>query len=831
MIELLAPAGNWDSLKAATENGADAVYLAGAKFGARALAENFVGDKMKAAVEYAHLRGVKVHVTVNTIVCDAEIPALKDYLRELYEYGADALLVQDLGVAKLAREIVPDMPLHASTQMTVTTLEGVRELAAWGFSRVVLARELSLRDIEEICAASPVEIEVFAHGALCVCYSGQCLMSSMIGARSGNRGRCAQPCRLPYDLIDESGRSVIKKQGEGDYYLLSPKDLNTIELLPELVKAGVVSLKIEGRMKRPEYVATVVRTYRSVLDRVLSAENFVPTAAEKNALAQIFNRDFTSAYLPSLRPALRGENVPGRGMMSYLRPNNRGIFLGRVLSCDQKNRLVKMKLHADLAPGDQVDFWVKVGGRVNVTVTELFDAQGKSVDAAESGATVFFVVGSPVHSHDRAFKIYDRRLTEAAKKSFSGAGKRKIFLAVEARAAVGEPLRLFGRDGDGNEATAQTEFIGEAAKNRPLTVETLRKQLDRLGDTPFALESFKADVGENVMVPLSEINEARRRLTEELTKKRLAVGGAKQGQKVIVKETTILPSNGSVSGIVAAVDGLAKAEAALAGGAAAIVFGGDTYDHRLVPLSEYRAAANLAETRGRKIFWATPRLVLPEHLPYFAKLFRALGELPPTEIYLHNLSLIDLVRRHLPACRIHPDYSLITANRETVLFWAAQGASGITLSPELTLAQVAHLAAQSPLPLECIVHGRLELMVSRYCAANAFAQEGKSGCSMPCVKRKLFLQDRKNMRFPLGFDGFCQMHVLNGKTLSMLPFASQLVSSGVKRLRLELKDCPAKEIATITEKYVRAQTRGDEEMLKSEEPPEITRGHYFRGVW
>ena len=240
MVELLAPAGSREALRAAVENGANAIYLAGNAFGARAYANNFDREELREAIHFAHLRNVAIHVTVNTIVADEELEPLKDYLRFLYEAGADAILVQDLGVAKVAHETVPDLPLHASTQMSVSSIEGVRALAELGFTRAVLAREMSLKEIRSICAHSPIEIETFMHGALCVCYSGQCLMSSMIGGRSGNRGRCAQPCRLPYTLVDEKGQDVLGDKAGS--YLLSPRDLSTIDVIPDLIEAGVSSL-------------------------------------------------------------------------------------------------------------------------------------------------------------------------------------------------------------------------------------------------------------------------------------------------------------------------------------------------------------------------------------------------------------------------------------------------------------------------------------------------------------------------------------------------------------------------------------------------------------
>jgi putative protease len=274
-MELLAPAGSFDALKAAVNAGANAVYLAGNNFGARAYAENFSQEILTDAVKFAHLHGVSIHVTTNTILNDDETENFAEYIKLLKRANVDALLVQDLGAAKIIKSVAPEIPLHASTQMTVHNLAGVEKLAELGFSRVVLSREMTLAEIENIAKNSPVEIEIFAHGALCVCFSGQCLMSSMIGGRSGNRGRCAQPCRLPYTLVDDKGNELLKTAGE---YLLSPKDLNTLELLPRLVAAGVDSLKIEGRMKRAEYVATVVKIYRDALDRI---QNF--SANDSNA--------------------------------------------------------------------------------------------------------------------------------------------------------------------------------------------------------------------------------------------------------------------------------------------------------------------------------------------------------------------------------------------------------------------------------------------------------------------------------------------------------------------------------------------------------------------
>ena len=492
MIELLAPAGNFDALKAAVNAGADAVYLAGENFGARAYAQNFSRENLIDAVKFAHLRGVKIHVTANTILADDELENFADYIKFLRKIHVDAILVQDLGAAKIIQEIAPEIPLHASTQMTIHNLEGVNFLAKIGFSRVVLSRELSLAEIEKIAKNSSIETEIFIHGALCICYSGQCLMSSMIGGRSGNRGRCAQPCRLPYKLVDADGKNFLENVGE---YLLSPKDLNTLEILPQILQTGVDSLKIEGRMKRPEYVATVVKIYRDALDK-----KSLQDASYK--LQAIFNRDFTTAHL---------DGNPRRNLISDKRPNNRGVLVGRVTKIFENK--ITIKTSEKISVGDQLEIWVKVGGRVTFTVENLHvDGEFCTIETKNLRG---------VKIHDRAFKIFDAELDAEAKKYFNGEYQRKIFVDAKVTAKINQPLTLTLTDIDGNFFTASTNFIAEVAKNRPLNTETLQKQIGRLGNSVFALRNLTADIDENIMIPISEINEVRRKVTDALEKIRM----------------------------------------------------------------------------------------------------------------------------------------------------------------------------------------------------------------------------------------------------------------------------------------------------------------------
>jgi len=777
LTELLAPAGSFDALKAAVEAGANAVYLAGEKFGARAYAENFAGEQMLKAVEFAHLRGAAVHVTVNTIIADEELDEFTAYIKFLRRANVDALLVQDLGAASVAKKIAPEIPLHASTQMTIHNLEGVKFLAELGFTRAVLSRELTLDEIKKICRSSPIETEIFIHGALCVCWSGQCLMSSLIGGRSGNRGRCAQPCRLPYELVDANGKNLLN----AGKFLLSPKDLNTLELLPQLVETGVTSLKIEGRMKRPEYVATVVKVYRDALDKKFSTDD------DKRKLAQIFNRDFTTAYL---------EKNPGKNLISDMRPNNRGVLIGRVVEVGRDK--IILKLNGKISAGDQIEIWVKVGGRVTFTV-EDFELRG-------SLCTMKIPSTRGVRVHDRAFKIFDAELTAEARKFFSGAPVKKIFVTAQVEAKIGEPLTLTMTDADGNFAIAKTNSIAEPAKNRPLTLETLEKQIGRLGNSIFALEKISADVEENLMIPISELNDVRRRVVDELETLRLKKFSR---PKIFLPAEKIFPPvSVEETKLVAQVDTLEKTNIALDAGADEILFGGETFTNQ--PVKNISAAIELVHSRGKKIFWATPRILREDEN------FSVPDEVDA--VYVHNLSTLSLAKK-ISAAPIRTDFSLHVFNSATINFLKNLGVEGVTLSPELNLAQVKTLAKKSCLPVECIVHGRQELMISAYCVLGSFLGDlDKKNCPHVCRTKNFFLRDRLGELFPVVTDQFCRMHILNAKTLSMIEQRKNF--DGVARLRVDCRALTLEE----TEKIIRAYKFGGEEIEN------FTRGHFFRGV-
>ena len=829
MVELLAPAGSKEALIAAVESGANAIYLAGNMFGARAYASNFDAEGLRWAVNFAHLRNVKIHVTVNTIIDNTELNQIKDFLRFLYEIGADAILVQDLGLAKIAKEIVPDLPLHASTQMTVHNLAGVKALEELGFSRVVLSRELSLEEIKYICKNSNVEIETFMHGALCVCYSGQCLMSSMIGGRSGNRGRCAQPCRLPYSLVDGTGKDLL--EGKAGKYLLSPRDLNTIDVVPELIKAGVSSLKIEGRMKRPEYVATVVASYRHVIDNFLNNVNDYSNEEVKKDLAQIFNRDFTTAYLL---------NMPGQAMISDKRPNNRGLLVGRVVSYDKTSGMVTVSLKNDLCLGDKVDFWVKVGGRVTADITALNNLKGQSIESGKAGESVCFKIGKSVKIGDRVFKIYDAKLMDRAKKVYTnGAPIRRVPIKATVNAAIGEPLTLQLTDDENNTVEVNTDFIGQEAKNRPLTKETIEKQISRLGTTVFSLIDLNINLQDNVMVPVSELNEVRRRATDKLEKKRLEKYRRPEltfDNDIKIREFDRAKKTDNTAILVVSVDDVKKAETVIKAGADAILFGGDNYSHKVLTQKDYAEAQKLALSAEIKFFVNTPRIIPKKEQDDFEKLLKEIDILKPDRIYVHNIGTLYQVK-NICSAPVQADYSLISFNSITLDFLREYGVTGATLSPELNMEQIKNIVPHSSLVLECIVGGYIELMVSKYCVTGSFLGGcGEHKCTMPCIGKKYYLNDRKGENFPLVMDQFCNMHVLNCKKLSMLPHLRKLADYGINQLRIEGKHLSSEELYEMVSNYKEVMELSDKNyenqksVLTDLEGENITRGHYFRGV-
>lgn len=815
-IELLAPAGSWEALEAAVNAGADAVYMGGRAFGARAYASNFDKEEMAKAVYFAHMHRVRLYVTVNTLVDDSELGELADYLLFLNNVGVDGIIVQDLGVIRLARRIVPELPLHASTQMTITNSGGVDFAVAAGMERSVLARELSLKEIDAACKRG-TEIETFIHGALCVCYSGQCLMSSLIGGRSGNRGRCAQPCRLPYKLLNVKGEDMLSGKDAGQY-LLSPKDMNTLHILPQLIETGVVSYKIEGRMKRPEYVAVVVDAYRRAIDSYLAGNYHVPEEDFAN-IEQIFNRDFTTAYMV---------NRPGKEMMSDRRPNNRGVLVGRVAKLDKQRNKAVIKLEKELHLGDGLEFWVSVGGRVGTTVTEML-RNGAVVESAASGEQVTIDVPKGVRLNDRVFRTLDSRLMAYAGQFFGTDAKKRISVDVVVTAKLGQPMTVVMTDDEGNVGYGETDFIVEAARKRALDEAAVRKQMDRLGTTEYFLNSLKFIHDENVMVPMSEMNEARRMACEALDAARLEAFAPSRTLVHGYKEQ-LTPNahrhRWSAGKLTVHCDSVAKVNVALQAGAERILFGGDCFNHQLPANSDYDRVTEMCRKAGREVAFATPRIIKEAQLTYFDKLFALWQELEPDLVYINNNGLWPLTQKY-PQLKPVADMSLNIFNSQALQFWQENGAVSAVLSPELTMMQVEHLTSVSTLPLECIIQGRLEMMVSEYCVGGSFLGDLHKGeCRFNC-REQLFLGDRKEARFPIATDQFCHMHILNAYELSLVASVQHMAEIGVASLRIDGRNYEEAKLAELIELYRKVLGGAVE---TPENLPGTTRGHYYRGV-
>ncbi|QGG48787.1 DUF3656 domain-containing U32 family peptidase [Heliorestis convoluta] len=851
--ELLAPAGSMDALRAAIENGADAVYLGGTRFGARHYASNFDMDELAEAVSYAHQRHVAVYVTVNTLLHDGEMEELPRYARQLYEASVDALIVQDLGVLRLLRKLFPHWELHSSTQMTVSNVESALLLAQEGVRRIVLARELSLPEIAEISKVPGIETEVFVHGALCISYSGQCLMSSLIGGRSGNRGRCAQPCRLTYNLVDQKGQNLvdIKKVG---HHLLSPKDIKTIEHLPALIEAGVRSLKIEGRMKKPEYVATAVRQYRQALDRALEGKSFYVKKEEERALQQIFNRGFSPSYL---------EGNLGEDLMSYKRPNHRGLYIGRIKKIDSKQSLVHLDLAEELTQGDEIEAWVSKGGR-SVTAVKQLTVQGEEREKAFPREVAILPWKGTFREGDRVFKIYDSELVTWARQSYQRPSTlRRIPLQGTVTVQVGMPLTVTYRDGEGHQGQACTEEVVQVANKRPLTVEVLQEQLGRLGTTAFVLETLEAQLDEGAMIPLRQLNEVRRQAIAELEKRRSekflkplideeswqrhlrSLSQAKKG----ITRTKVHPL------LTLAVEGLPALRAALRSGADEVYLGTEGFRHgQPFRKGEEAKALQLCQEANVKAIVALPRLYRAEEQKKIVHIIERWYEAGARAFLVANLGYLPLLRA-LPDAEkveIRADYPLWVMNAEAALFLQEHGLKHYTISPELSWIQIEHMFSVvasrkglDPGAFEMIVHGPLPMMVSEYCVAGVLlgGRNKSQRCNSPCqIHKELYLQDRMNYKFPLYVDAFCRNHLMNAKDLALLDKLPQLVKLGFGRLRIEGRTKSPQWIGDVTTLYRQILTEWQKGKLQDHHLekslsqlalyhlPGYTKGHLYRGV-
>lgn len=808
IMELLAPAGTMENFMAALESGADAIYLGGKVFNARAHAANFGIDELREAVRLAHILDVSVYVTVNILIGDTELGELENYLKDLDSIGVDAIIVQDLAVAEIAKRVAPNIHLHGSTQMTAATLDAVRFYESLGFTRVVLARELSLKEIQHICKHCKAEIEVFVHGALCVCYSGQCLMSSFIGGRSGNRGACAQPCRLPYELLDSKGESVLPKH---EAYLLSPKDLNYSEHMNELVAAGVTSFKVEGRMKKVSYVRQVIGTYREILDEASIHEN------QRKALASGFNRGFSTAYL---------EDTVGRQMMTVVAPNHQGKPIGESYT---KKGEVYLSLTEPIEQGSLVKILQSNGSVTYYTVDDewtcVSDTLYKGRPAEGLAVGQLYLASTPKNAKSRGLQEFTRKYDMSVYLSVGSNGETNY---TELTAILDSGLSV----------AVTNEYVPAIANKVPTSLEKVTEQLGRLGNTLFRLSYVDIPDGP-YMWPASVLNALRRDAVTAL-ETALITHHVESWQALQVTGDVDYDfkaqhelSYDTCPMISARVDEIEGVKAAISGGAQKIVFGGDRLSRTPYALSIYDEVARLCAQSDVICTFATPRVVKDDEVEAYKHTLEAIVQSHPDSISIHVPQALLWLRELGYTGAIEADTGLNIFNTPTLHFWEQLHISCVNPSQELTLKQITELAKHSHVPIETMIHGYTEMMISEYCAIASFVGTGsKVNCPMPCVKESYSLKDRKGEIFPIRTDPYCRMHIMNSHEMDMRAYVPMLLQKGISILRIDGRHMKPSYVKDIVSQYVGIATGTMEAPPKKidSQGESITRGHYFRGI-
>ncbi len=811
--ELLAPAGDWECARAAVENGADAIYFGLDRFNARMRANNFTEIDLPPLMAFLHRRGVRGYVTFNTLVFQPELADAEQYLRTIIAAGVDAVIVQDVGLCRLIRRYSPDFPIHASTQMTITSAAGVEFARELGCHLVVLARECSIAEIAKIHAMlaadgkpAPLPLEVFVHGALCVAYSGQCLTSESLGGRSANRGECAQACRLPYDLISD-GQPVPL----GDRrYLLSPQDLAGLDLLPELARAGVASLKIEGRLKSPEYVANVTRVYRQALDRLAEAGGRRSEAASGSTS----HYDLEMAFSRGLYPGWLGGNHH-QELVHARFGKKRGVYLGVVTRVGRES--VALRLAGPLKAGDGV----------------VFDA-GRP-DEAEQGWRVYEVRGTTeaelffgndtvdftrVRAGDKVWKTSDPELERRLRQTYAGETPRfQRPLDFEMLGAVGQPMTLIARDEDGHVARADSAVPLATAERQPLTRERLEEQLGRLGGTPFKLGALRNELAAGVMLPVSELNRLRREAVAQLEAQRAQP--PRWTQRAVGQASRLAPTPGDpedrrgvcpTGELVALVRSLPQLEAALDCGVRTLYCEFEDPKQYRAAVQRVREAAPCPAAdpqlavggRPLEIWVAPPRI------------FKT-GE----EWVLQQVRSCDadgyLVRNHehlrfFAGARQVGDYTLNVANRLTADYFLEHfGLERITASYDLNFPQLeALLAAGSAERIEVTTHQHIPMFHMEHCVFCAFLSSGKDyrDCGRPCDRHTVELRDRVGARHPLKADAGCRNTVFNSQAQTGAEYVARMRQLGVRWFRVEFLNEGPEEVRRTLAKY-RELLRGE----------------------
>ena len=799
-VELLAPVGSFEALKAAVQNGANAVYLGGKDFGARASANNFDRDELKEAVKYAHIRGVQVFVTTNTLRNENEIEDFLEYAKFLYDIDVDAIILQDIGMARLIKRELPDFELHASTQMVAHSLEDVKYLESVGFDRVVLAREVTVEEIKYICDNCKADIEVFVHGALCVCYSGQCLMSSMIGNRSGNRGRCAQPCRQRYELIDVYTGEVVNSNGD---YLLSPRDLNAIEEIDKVIDAGVHSLKIEGRMKRPEYVATVIDGYRKTIDEYLATNKLNVSDETINDLYTIFNRKFTKGLL-------LGD--VGKDMMNSQLPNNQGLYVGTVVDYNKKAKRLKIKLANTLKKGDGINLG---GGTIGRIIKN-----GNIETIGYKGETIELDFVGEARKGQIVFKTSDSELMDRVQATFTQ-DKEFVKNIIDAKITIklGQKPILTLKDRHSNEATIEGDKIVEEAMKVALSKEKVETQLRKLGNTPYELDLLEIELDDNVSLPISLLNQMRRDCIELLDKERVSIKNRKYKNK-IVKYKPVLYNRNKQQEISVKVKNLEQLESALECGVDRIYYE-DT--------NTIDKAMSLAMKYNKKVIYSAPRIIRNKEYNHLAKANNAGVE----SVQVGNYGSIDYFKDK----KLNIDYYLNAFNSETINYYKEIGADTLCISQELNINEIKETIKYTDINIESVVYGYTPLMITEYCPMGVIVRDCKKDKRVAKCKESIYaLRNSKGDEFRVSQDIFCRSTIYNSNVTCMLDNLYELHEIGINVLRLDFTLEDKDTVKEVIEAYqevlsndYKLGTKATKLYNKLDEKG-TTAGHYYKGV-
>lgn len=787
--ELLAPAGDWECARAAVENGADAIYFGLERFNARMRAHNFTEANLPRLMEFLHARGVKGYVAFNTLVFANELADAEDYLRAIIAAGVDAAIVQDVGICLLIRELSPDFPIHGSTQMTVTSAAGVEFAKELGCNLVVLARECSIAEIEKIRASassdvsSGLPLEVFVHGALCVAYSGQCLTSEALGGRSANRGECAQACRMPYELISDGKRVDL-----GDRrYLLSPQDLSGLSVLPELVRAGVASLKIEGRLKTPEYVANITRIYRKALDRIGANGNVSEFAgASRYALEMAFSRGLHTGWL---------EGINNQQLIHARFGKKRGVYLGEVAEVRQDTIL--MRLEGPLKPGDGVVFDAgnpeepEEGGRVY------------SIERRGDHGVLAFGRGDldlrSIQPGDKVWKTSDPELEKKLRRTFAPQSPQFTRpVDIQIHGSQNTPMTVIMRDELGHIVQVQSKMVLVTAEKRPLTSAVLTDQIGRLGGSNFHLAKLENHLEGGVILPLSELNRLRREAVDELTRLR-KLPKRWTLRSTAPRQVARQQATASTSHLLPLVRDLNQLQAALACDVETIYCEFEDPKKYREAVALFRQSKLAAAKPSAAIFVAPPR-IFKSGEDWVLKLVRS----SEADGYLvRNYDHLEFFE----GCRCIGDFSLNIANELTAGYFRNRyHLERLTASYDLNSAQLdALLQAAPPAWFEVTIHQHMPMFHMEHCVFCAFLSEGTDyrNCGRPCDHHRVRLRDRVGAEHILKADAGCRNTVFNARAQTGAEHVKHLQQRGVRHFRIEFVDESPEQVADTLGKYAR----------------------------